>query len=68
MSDYSGFEVSKADSKKIEAWIEKQGPRTIGTIGGRYSYCFTPTSLGVVFKVLDALTGAELDLTDYEGW
>jgi len=32
------------------------------------TYSFTPTNLGVVFKVHDSVTGKELDLTDYDSW
>lgn len=37
-----------------------------GAIGGGITYEFTPTSIGVIFKVrCDEQT---LDLTDYESW
>jgi hypothetical protein len=39
-----------------------------GAIGGRFTYSFTPTSLGVVVKVRDAITGLEEDLTNYDHW
>lgn len=39
-----------------------------GPIGGGVTYCFTPTSLGVIFKVKETMTGKELDLTDYDLW
>lgn len=34
-----------------------------GAIGGRYTYKFTPTSLGNIVKVIDNYTKEELDLT-----
>jgi hypothetical protein len=42
-----------------------------GAIGGGLTYEFTPTSLGVVFKVIwgKGLPGEKsLDLTDYDSW
>ena len=39
-----------------------------GAIGGNLTYAFTPTSLGVVTKVTDSLTGETIDLSDYEDW
>ena len=38
----------------------------MGTIGGGLTYCFTPTSLGVIFKA--KFLDFELDLTDYDSW
>lgn len=37
-------------------------------IGGRYSYVFTPTSLGISMIVEDSLTKRRIDLTDYDSW
>lgn len=39
-----------------------------GAIGGRYTYSFTPTSLGTVVKVYDAITKETIDLSDYDTW
>lgn len=39
-----------------------------GASGGGLTFSFTPTSLGCVVKVTEALTGEELDITDYEDW
>lgn len=38
-----------------------------GDIGGRLTFSFTPTSLGVV-TVVKCACGAEVNLTDYESW
>lgn len=37
-----------------------------GAIGGGLTYEFTPTSIGVIFKV--KYGKHELDLTDYDSW
>jgi len=39
-----------------------------GAVGGRFTYSFTPTSLGVVKKVTCACSEGECDLSDYESW
>ena len=39
----------------------------IGTIGGRFTYAFTPTGLGEVFEVSCAC-GWKKDFTKYEEW
>ena len=48
----------------IEIW--NQGFPSEGAIGGGVTYTFTPTSLGVVFKVIYG--SFELDLTKYDEW
>lgn len=39
-----------------------------GAIGGRFTYCFTPTSLGTVIKVKDYISKKEIDVSDYDSW
>lgn len=36
-----------------------------GAIGGQFTYSITPTSIGTIVVVEDAVTGEELDITDY---
>ena len=38
-----------------------------GTTGGRLTYCFIPTGIGVV-KVIKCACGEEINVTDYESW
>lgn len=38
----------------------------MGAIGGGQTYCFTPTSLGVITVV--EYGGEKIDLTDYDMW
>jgi hypothetical protein len=64
------FEISPEDSAKI-AEFKKQveaerGSREAGAIGGATTYSFTPTGLGVIFKVTHF--DKELDLTNYADW
>ena len=70
------FELSSADYMRIGEWAAKQpkppvgedGLPMIGAIGGRWTYSFTPTSIGTIVKVKDGLYGGELDLSNYEDW
>ncbi|MFA6233842.1 MAG: hypothetical protein WC824_06595 [Bacteroidota bacterium] len=39
-----------------------------GTIDGGYTFSFTPTGLGVAVRVKNAVTGEEIDLSDYDLW
>jgi hypothetical protein len=64
------FDINLSDVqlKKLNAFIkENRKPNGHGTIGGEFTYCFTPTSLGVVIKVKH-VNGKEIDLTEYEDW
>lgn len=65
------FTISDDDMKKIAEFARAQDELTgkrYGAIGGAYRYSFTPTSIGVVFKVENTVTGVVLDLSDYENW
>ena len=39
-----------------------------GAIGGRFTFEFTPTGIGMAIKIKDKITKQDLDLTDYESW
>lgn len=65
-------DLNKEQLKKFYEWnndhIQKcphyENP---GAIGGRLTYCFTPTGLGTIVKIVCSC-GEELDLTDYDKW
>lgn len=66
------FELTKEQTEKVEKWLEIVDPSSAhGAIGGAVTYAFTPTSLGIVTKVI-FLRGTKheqvLDLTDYDEW
>jgi hypothetical protein len=61
------FEITDEQTKKVEQWDQCKG-KPSGAIGGRLSYIFTPTSLGVAVTVSCAICQQELDLTDYGRW
>lgn len=72
-----GFNISKEEFEKAKSWkkahdLEKhiepgQTHRYSGAIGGAYTWCFTPTSVGDVCTV-QCSCGESLDFTDYESW
>lgn len=73
------FEISDCELKTLEVLLEehnkdcvygkptKNGLPPGGTIGGVYTYCFTPTTIGTV-KTVKCACGHKMDLTDYEKW
>lgn len=62
------FELTDKEYKKLAQWKKSHKSVYTGAIGGRYTYSFTPTSLGTVVKVSDAITKTEIDLSNYEEW
>ena len=59
---YRGFPISEEEDKNIKDWIKKQqekNPGIGGTVGGRFTYKFTPTGLGTVGTIIDGFTGDE---------
>jgi hypothetical protein len=62
------FTLSDKQLKKINRWVKKHPQLARGTIGGTFTYSFTPTSLGVVEKVKHNPSGDELDVTEYQDW
>jgi len=68
------FTLDEDKLKKIGEWLNEHDKTckfasrlSQGACGGRLSYMFTPTDIGVVTKVKCAC-GEEKDLTDYENW
>lgn len=63
------IERQKKEFSNINPIIEDcwdEGYPYEGAIGGGLTYHFTPTGIGVVFKVTYDVY--ELDLTDYDSW
>lgn len=63
------FSLTKEQEKKLNKWIKK-GNRNVSraTTGERLRYCFMPTAIGTIVFVQDAVTGEEINLSDYENW
>lgn len=65
------FELDKDEMKKINQFItihENKHGECKAAIGGRYTFSFTPTSLGTIIKVQCGSCEEQLDITEYENW
>lgn len=72
------FGLSIEQYRKLNAWTKEQGQKAQalwkengpvgGAIGGIYTYCFTPTTLGYITVVKNNITKEEINLTDFESW
>ena len=70
------FSLTTEQEQQVSEWIkeqdrflELQGKDTYGgACGGRFTYSFTPTSIGVIVKVSDGRSGATIDVTDYKSF
>lgn len=65
------FAMSKQESIKasefITTQIEKNDCRG-GAIGGRFSYIFTPTTIGLAVEIRDNILKETKNITDFENW
>lgn len=65
------FSLTEKQIAKINKFIKQEEKKTkgeYGTIGGGYTYSFTPTSVGVVIRVQNNVTKKEIDVSDYDLW
>lgn len=64
------FTIGGDELKTLNEWMRKKNLNKYGgAIGGRFTYSFTPTSIGVAKTVTDCQEQKDtIDLTDYEGW
>ena len=72
------FSLSESQQTLLTKWENEQNQEVKdsrknaalqgGPIGGICTYSFTPTSLGVIITVKNALTEKEIDLTNYDEW
>ena len=68
------FKLSKKEKETYLSWLDLHNEtcpyadfKNQGAIGGRISFKFTPTSLGMI-KVVTCSCGASIDLTLYMDW
>jgi hypothetical protein len=64
------FELTDEEEELIDEWRrEHECPYKYhdGAIGGRISYVFTPTGIGVVMGA-ECACGSKIDVTNYEDW
>ena len=63
------FKLTEEQKIKLDEWKSQQVEKDkVGTIGDRYTYSFTPTSLGIIVIVKDNVTNSEINLTDFSNW
>lgn len=72
MHDKITFVLEEKELKKYLEWREKHIKTcplymNDGAIGGRESFKFIPTGLGVIIKI-ECGCGGGIDVTDYESW
>ena len=65
------FEVTAEQKQKFVVWKKERenDGANAGAIGGRFTFTFTPTSIGIIVAVKDCLGPAEgnqIDLTNYD--
>ena len=58
---FRGFPISEEEQKKIDEWKDKLPKANSGAIGGRFTYEFVPTSIGVIGVIKDSVTGKEFN-------
>ncbi len=65
------FELTEEEEIKYQIWLKEHNKtcsvKEIGAIGGRMTFQFIPTGLGVISQVVCACE-EKIDLTDYERW
>lgn len=68
--DDSSFKLNDVEHKRLTKWLEtKNLYKYEGTIGGRFTFHFTPTSVGMHITVSDAMEQKDtIDITDYDCW
>lgn len=62
------FELTDEQKRKVWEWANSLPEADTGAAGGRLTYMFTPTGLGVVLVVQDEITKQTINLTDYNEW
>ncbi len=64
---YQPEEIERKRILKAEKKHAHKG-KNVGAIGGKFTYEFTPTSLGIVVIVRCNICKEKTDVTDYESW
>lgn len=65
----SMFSLTLQQEEKLAEWCKsKDLSAYTGACGGRFTYLFTPTNLGIIVKIKDELDQTEVDVTDYDSW
>ena len=62
------FNLTDDEKLRIDKWRRKHKCKVrVATIGGRLTYCFTPTGIGVLAKV-KCSCGKKIHLRDSKDW
>ena len=68
------FTLNEKEKSEATEWLKKHDKtckykklNKQGAIGGRITYKFTPTSLGVII-VVECTCGKKIDITDVDSW
>jgi len=68
------FQIAEKEDRTLDNWLEEHNktcqfadPMNQGASGGRLTYMFTPTGLGLVIRV-GCACGEVKDVTVYEDW
>lgn len=72
------FKLTDEQLEKLFVWFKEQEEKDAkrqnrdkpyyGCIGGVYTYCFSPNSIGVCVKVINEFSKEEINLTEYDNW
>ena len=68
------FELTAEQEKLFEEFRKKKekerrkANKRDAAIGGAFTFCFTPTSIGTSLEVVCNDDKSKLDLTDYDNW
>jgi hypothetical protein len=57
------FNISRKEQLKLNKWIKIKNNKDHS-----FTYCFTPTGIGMVIEVIDNTDNTKIDITDYKGW
>jgi hypothetical protein len=58
------FTLTEEQMEKFNEWRKSKDLKQVA-IGGAYTFCFTPTGIGI-FETVKCIDGTELDLTEYD--
>lgn len=63
------FELNDLEEEKAQEFKEKHKDCFVqSTIGGQFSYIFTPTGIGYGVSIKCGICGESEDITDYGSW
>jgi len=65
------FELDEDEIKIFEIWKNEQmkkSDKLHSSVGGRWSFTFTTTGIGIIAEVKDNNTGETKTLTNFDNW